>query len=106
MKLVSYVTDANAPRDAGRGGVVLGNDIFDLETLIRWAARNGTALAPAGNLNGPPVTLLDLLRLGPMAMDEVREAVTVAQQGRPEDLRREPGLVYDLGSVPLRAPLP
>lgn len=106
MKLVSYVTDANAPRDEGRGGVLLGNDIFDLETLIRWAARNGTALSPAGNLQGPPVTVLDLLRLGPIAMDEVRHAAAIAQHVRPEDLKLQQGLVYDLGAVPLRAPIP
>ena len=106
MKLVSYVTDPTAPRDAGRGGVLLGNDIFDLETLIRWAARNGTALSPAGNLQGPPVTVLDLLKLGPIALDEVRHAASIAQHARPDDLKLQPGLVYDLGAVLLRAPVP
>ena len=106
MKLVSYVTDADAPRDAGRGGVLLGNDIFDLETLIRWAARNGTALSPAGNLSGPPVTVLDLLKLGPIALDEVRHAAAIAQHAPPDDLKLQQGLVYDLGAVPLRAPVP
>jgi fumarylacetoacetate (FAA) hydrolase len=106
MKLVSYVTDPNAPRDAGRGGVLLGNDIFDIEQLIRWAARNGTANPPAGNLEGPPTTLLELLALGPEAIEELEQAVTTAQRADPNDLKLELGLVHDMGAVPLRAPIP
>ncbi|HEV2458395.1 MAG TPA: fumarylacetoacetate hydrolase family protein [Ktedonobacterales bacterium] len=106
MKLVTYITDPATGRDEGRAGILHGDVVLDLQTLVRWAARNGPALPPAGNERGAPITMLDLLRLGPDAMDEVRDALATAVDTGSAHLQAEPGLLHTLGEVTLRTPVP
>jgi fumarylacetoacetate (FAA) hydrolase len=106
MKLVTYVTDPATPRDEGRAGILHGDVVLDVQRLISWAARNGPALPPAGSERGAPVTMLDLLRLGPEAMDEVREALATAVEAGSAQLQAEPELLCTLGDVTLRTPVP
>src|SRR5258705_13840062 len=87
MKLVTYVTSANAGRDDGRAAVLHGDQtLLDIETLGRWAARSGAALPE----RGLPATMLELLRLGPEGMDGLRAALAGAATA-PEGGRRAQG---------------
>jgi fumarylacetoacetate (FAA) hydrolase len=103
MKLVTYVTSANAGRDDGRAAVLHGDQtLLDIERLGRWAARSGAALPE----RGLPATMLELLRLGPEGMDGLRAALAVAATAREDDLRAESDLALARGAVTLRTPLP
>ncbi|WIG60602.1 MAG: Fumarylacetoacetate hydrolase family protein [Ktedonobacterales bacterium] len=96
MKLVSYVTNPTDGRDAGRGGVLLGDLVLDLPALLRWQSPASAA----------PETILALLRLGPAAMDDVRAALAAAEAAGPDALRAQPGLALPSADVHLRAPVP
>src|SRR5260370_34221346 len=103
MKLVTYVTSANAGRDDGRAAVLHGDQtLLDIETLGRWAARSGAALPEWGL----PATMLELLRLGPEGMDGLRGALAVAPTARGGRLARQsgPALAGRAGTLPNAPP--
>ncbi len=106
MKLVTYVTSPSAGRDEGRAGVLHNELILDVAALGLWAARNGTALPDIYGTQGIPATMLELLKLGPEAMDGVRAAVETASKARPEDLTAEAGMAHKRADVTLRTPVP
>lgn len=106
MKLVTYVTSPAAGRDEGRAGVLHNNLILDAATLGLWAARHGTALPDVYDTQGIPTTVLELLRLGPDAMDGLRAAAATASAARADDLTAEPGLAHEQSAVTLRTPIP
>jgi fumarylacetoacetate (FAA) hydrolase len=88
---------------SGRAGLLhRGTYILDLESLLQWAHRHGTSV-PSGPL---PVTMLQLLWQEQEGMAAVRAALAAADNARVEDLQGEQGLVHELGSVSLRAPVP
>jgi fumarylacetoacetate (FAA) hydrolase len=105
VKIVTWTdrNDAAAQErdDAGRAGLLLGDQLLDLETLGAWAARNG-----AGSEMALPVTALELLRRGPDGMGAAQAALALAEQARPNDLTTEPGLARPLADVRLRTPIP
>ena len=101
MKIVTYVPADAAPESEGRAGLLHDEMILDLAALGAWAARNG-----AGSALSLPETTLALLRLGPAGMDAAREALSLAAQARPEDLRAEAGLTHALSATRLRSPVP
>jgi len=100
VKIVTYVPTGTAPHSEGRAGLLRNDLILDLATLSSWAARNGlTGLAL-------PESTLALLRMGPDGMAAAREALALAAQARPEDLRAEAGLAHPTGETQLRTPVP
>jgi fumarylacetoacetate (FAA) hydrolase len=101
VKIVTYVPADAAPESEGRAGLLHDEMVLDLTTLGAWAARNG-----AGSAMSLPATTLALVRLGPAGMDTAREALALAAQARPEDLRAEVGLTHALSATRLRSPLP
>lgn len=110
MKLVTYVhrhghTSYSSPHPEGRAGILLNDLVLDLATLIRWDARTASAIPPAGDERGVPITMLDLLRLGPDAMEEVRGAYAVAARRPVDEVRAEPGLAHTRDEVTLRTPV-
>ena len=106
MKLVTYVTSPDTPRDGGRGGVLLGDLVLDLSRLGEWAGRHGATVPASSGAGDLPATILDLLRLGPDGMAAARDAYEVAAQAGAEHLRGESGLAFALADVTLRTPLP
>ncbi|MGZ3599920.1 MAG: fumarylacetoacetate hydrolase family protein [Ktedonobacterales bacterium] len=106
MKLVTYVRSGAG--QGGRAGVLLGNGDFvlDVATLGLWAAHHGTALPEVYATQGLPVTMLELLNLGPDALVGVRAALETAQKARRDDLQAEDGLAHELSAVSLRTPVP
>lgn len=102
MRLVTYVTDGETERDAGRAGVLLGADVLDLAALSEWARRNGVEL-PTGAL---PSTTLELLRQGEDGMRAARNALRAASQATITDLDSIQGLRHAQGSYALRTPVP
>lgn len=101
MKFVTYVPASAAAHSEGRAGLLHDDVILDLAALGVWAARNG-----AGTTLTLPDTTLALLRLGPDGMATARDALALAAQARPEDLRAEAGLARSLGDARLRTPVP
>lgn len=101
MKLVTYVTSPDRPRDDGRAGVLLGDTVLDLNALGLWATSHG-----ATGSTGIPVSMLELLRRGPDAMAAVTAAYEAATRAGVEHLRGENGLAYAVADVTLRTPLP
>ena len=101
MKIVTYVPAGDSRQSEGHAGLLHDDLILDLAALGGWAARNG-----AGTTLALPDTTLALLRLGPDGMAAAREALTLAQRARPEDLRAEAGLAHALGETHLRTPVP
>ncbi|HEX8034065.1 MAG TPA: fumarylacetoacetate hydrolase family protein [Ktedonobacterales bacterium] len=112
MKLVTYVRSetgktGEGAREAGRAGVLVGDDVvLDVAALGLWAAHHGTALPEVYGTQGLPVTMLELLNLGPDALAGVRAALETAQNARREDLQAEDGLAHELSAVSLRTPVP
>lgn len=112
MKLVTYVRSeagktGEGASEAGRAGVLLGDDVvLDVATLGLWAAHHGTALPDVYGTRGLPVTMLELLNLGPDALDGVRAALDTARKARRDDLHAEEGLAHELSAVSLRTPVP
>lgn len=112
MKLVTYVRSktgqtGEGTREAGRAGVLLGDEVvLDVAALGLWAAHHGTALPEVYGTQGLPVTMLELLNLGPEALAGVRAALETAQKARREDLHAEDGLAHELSAVLLRTPVP
>jgi fumarylacetoacetate (FAA) hydrolase len=104
MKLVTYVTSS---ADAeGRAGVLYNDLVLDIAGLQTWAARNGTAMPDVYGSKGLPKTMMELLRLGPDAMDVLRAALNTAVKARPDDLRAEDGLAHERSKIALRTPIP
>ena len=109
MKLVSYVPTTSSTsvgvsaQTEGRAGLLhRETQVLDLEALLEWACRHGTSM-----LSDPlPVTMLQLLRQEQEGMAAVRAALAMAESARAEDLHVERGLVHELGTVSLRAPVP
>ncbi len=101
MKIVTYVPAGAAHESEGRAGLLLDDVILDLAALGLWAARNGGG--PGLTL---PTTTLALLQQGPAGMAAAREALALAAQARPEDLRAEAGLASALSGTRLRTPVP
>jgi fumarylacetoacetate (FAA) hydrolase len=109
MKLVTYAvpttsstsTEVRTPASGRAGLLYRETEILDLEALLEWARRNGTSL-PSGSF---PVTMLQLLQQEREGMAAVRAALAAAESARAEDLHVELGLVHELGSVSLRAPV-
>ncbi len=106
MKLVTYVTAEQTPREAGRVGVLLDDLVLDVEALGRWAARLETALAREESLRPLPASMLELLQQGPVAQAHLREALALAAQADGETLQAEAGLAYRLEQLALRPPVP
>ena len=111
MKLVTYVrtevgkTEEGA-RAAGHAGVLHDDLVLDVATLSLWAAHHGTALPEVFGTRGLPVTMLELLDLGPEALVGLSVALDTARAARPEDLRAEEGLTHELSAVSLLTPIP
>ena len=101
VKLVTYVTSPDTPRDAGRAGVLLDDLVLDLNQLGEWAAQHGASVSST-----LPETMLDLLRTGPDGMAAARAAFDAASRAGAEHLRGESGLAYPSADVTLRTPLP
>jgi fumarylacetoacetate (FAA) hydrolase len=108
MKLVTYVLDANTPREGGRAGVLLNDLILDLATLGRWAAAREAAFArlSPGSEASLPSTLLALLQEGASAWERLRIAFALASQTEPAHLQSQEGLAFPLEQVHLRPPIP
>ena len=111
MKLVSYVERGGT--GAIRAGVLLRDDILDLEQLGIWARHEHVALPEFGSHphqasgDGPlPSSVLALLRRETDGLATVRAALDAASRARPEDLAEQAQLVHAPDTVELRAPVP
>ncbi|MGH2487518.1 MAG: fumarylacetoacetate hydrolase family protein, partial [Ktedonobacterales bacterium] len=106
MKLVTYVTAPDTPRDAGRAGVLLDDLVLDLDRLGEWATQHDIELPAFGGARRLPATMLELMQRGPDGMASVRAAFEAAGRARVEDLSAASGPALPLANVTLRTPLP
>ena len=106
MKLVTYITTPDTPRDAGRAGVLLNDLVLDLDRLGEWATQHGVELPAFGGARRLPATMLELMQRGPDGMAGVRAAFEAAGRARVEDLSATAGPALPLANVTLRTPLP
>lgn len=103
MKLITYVADAQAGRDEGRAGVFAGERVIDLAELWQWGTRNDI---PVPDVQSPPVTMLDLLRLGTDGMQGTATALRALLSAGDIELRAESDLLLAQGAYTIRTPIP
>jgi fumarylacetoacetate (FAA) hydrolase len=96
------------PSLPGRPGALHGNLVIDLATAFEWALRHAPVALPYGmSPSSPPTTLLDLLRLGPRALESARQVVgALAALSSEQLLEVQPRLAHRQSEVRLHAPIP
>ncbi len=93
---------------SGRAGVLHSDLVIDLPVAFEWARSHTPAtLTPTLREGALPETLLDLLRLGPDALESARQVVAALATLPADDLLGvQPHLAYRQSDVRLRAPIP
>lgn len=93
---------------SGRAGILQNNLVLDLPVAFEWARSTAPdTLTNELREGGLPETLLELLRLGPGALECARQVVGALPALSPEHvLGMQPRLAYHQSEVRLRAPIP
>jgi fumarylacetoacetate (FAA) hydrolase len=93
---------------SGHAGVLHGDLVIDLPVAFEWARNHApSALTPGLREGVLPETLLGLLRLGPGALETIRQVVAALAALPPEGLLgMQPRLAYRQSEVRLLAPIP
>ena len=102
MKLVTYRPQSAQNATEPRAGVILDDGILDIARLTAWAGKKGVA---ASHVEAPS-TMLGILRQGDAAMQGIRQALELATQADPAELRAVAGLTFAQTDVQLLTPVP